>query len=261
MVAGEASLVKYESPVLVSTADNKGKKAKKGAKSAPSRKEEKSVSSTGERLPADERLPVDERLEILNSILPPKEWTKDGQVWIQSVSVVPATTVDVVKLKDSLDIKLQEQHARSTGICPIREELYTQCFDELIRQVTIICAERGIALLSVRDEVNMTCSNYQSLYQSSVAFGMRKALQGQQRSNGHEDYIKGLYQEIRDLHEEVTVEMKRIERFERENKERRDEEARKHQEEVDAQKTRIMNLEDQIIDIKKQAKRAPPPIL
>ena len=32
---------------------------------------------------------------------------------------------------------------RESGIDPIREELHNQCFDEIIRQVTIDCAERG----------------------------------------------------------------------------------------------------------------------
>lgn len=51
--------------------------------------------------------------------------------------------------------------ARETGICPIREELYAQTFDELIRQVTINCAERGLLLLRVRDELRMTIAAYQ----------------------------------------------------------------------------------------------------
>lgn len=52
--------------------------------------------------------------------------------------------------------------------------------DELIRQVTINCAERGLLLLRVRDEIQMTIAAYQTLYESSVAFGMRKALQAEQ---------------------------------------------------------------------------------
>ena len=44
-------------------------------------------------------------------------------------------------------MKLQQRQARETGICPVRRELYSQCFDELIRQVTINCAERGLLLL------------------------------------------------------------------------------------------------------------------
>lgn len=53
--------------------------------------------------------------------------------------------------------------------------------DELIRQVTINCAERGLLLLRVRDEIHMTIAAYQTLYESSIAFGMRKALVAEQR--------------------------------------------------------------------------------
>lgn len=52
--------------------------------------------------------------------------------------------------------------------------------DELIRQVTISCQERGLLLLRVRDEIRMSIAAYQTLYESSVAFGMRKALQAEQ---------------------------------------------------------------------------------
>jgi len=52
--------------------------------------------------------------------------------------------------------------------------------DELIRQVCINCAERGLLLLRVRDEIRMTIAAYQTLYESSIAFGMRKALAAEQ---------------------------------------------------------------------------------
>lgn len=52
--------------------------------------------------------------------------------------------------------------------------------DELIRQMTINCAERGLLLLRVRDEIRMTIASYQTLYESSIAFGMRKALSAEQ---------------------------------------------------------------------------------
>ena len=72
------------------------------------------------------------------------------------MSPTPATRIDVINLQDELDKKLQERQARETGICPIREELYSQAFDELIREVTINCAERGFLLVRVRDEIKMT---------------------------------------------------------------------------------------------------------
>ena len=51
------------------------------------------------------------------------------------------------------------------AIC--RQSLVMSCYlDELIRQVTINCAERGILLLRVRDEIRMTIAAYQTLYES-----------------------------------------------------------------------------------------------
>ena len=73
-----------------------------------------------------------------------------------------------------------ERQARDSGICPVREELYSQCFDEIIRQVTIKCPERGLLLMRVRDEIKMTIAAYQTLYQSSVTFGTRKQLQAEE---------------------------------------------------------------------------------
>jgi len=62
--------------------------------------------------------------------------------------------------------------------------------DELIRQVTINFAERGLLLLRVRDEIRMTIAAYQTLYESSVAFGMRKALQAEQGKADMEKKVK-----------------------------------------------------------------------
>ena len=43
--------------------------------------------------------------------------------------------------------------------------------DELIRQITINCDERGLLLLRVRDEARMTITAYETLYESSIAYG------------------------------------------------------------------------------------------
>eukprot|EP01083_Nonionella_stella_P086357 239938_1 len=109
------------------------------------------------------------------------EWTEGVQLWVQYVSSTPATRLDVVNLQEQLGRMLQQRQARETGIWPIREELCAQCFDELIRQVTINCAERGLLVLRVRDEIRMTIAAYQTLYESPIAYGMRKALMAEQK--------------------------------------------------------------------------------
>ena len=91
-------------------------------------------------------------LLVAISILPPKEFTEKGKLWVRYVSPTPATVVDVLKLKEALEKRLVNGKARDVGICPIRENLFQQCFDELIRQITINCSERGFLLVRVRDE-------------------------------------------------------------------------------------------------------------
>ena len=71
--------------------------------------------------------------DILNAILPPREWNETSKSYIQYVSHQPASRVDVARLREMLDQKLMERQARESGICPVREELFGQCFDEIIR--------------------------------------------------------------------------------------------------------------------------------
>lgn len=124
------------------------------------------------------------------------------------------------------------QQARETGICPIREELYAQTFDELIRQVTINCAERGLLLLRVRDELRMTIAAYQTLYESAIAFGMRKALQTEQGKSDMEARIQQLEADNGDLERQVTEWKLKCDAVEKREAERRDAEAKKHKEET-----------------------------
>ena len=111
-----------------------------------------------------------------------------------------------MNLQEQLDKRLGARQARETGICPIREELYAQCFDELIRQITIDCAERGFLLVRVRDEIRMTVQAYQTLYESSIAYGMRKALMAEQKKNEMTSRIK----ELEDSCDELISETKKL---------------------------------------------------
>jgi dynein light intermediate chain len=79
---------------------------------------------------------------------------RSTEAWlIQFVSIVPATRSDIVKLQTQLDAFMQQRKARNTGIGSIRSELYAQCFDEIIRQITIDCSARGRLFVRVHDEL------------------------------------------------------------------------------------------------------------
>lgn len=183
--------------------------------------------------------------DYLNSILPPREYTEAGQLWVRYVLPNPATKLDVMHLQDELEKKLQERQARETGICPIREELYAQCFDELIRQITIHCAERGFLLVRVRDEIKMTIQAYQTLYESSIAYGMRKALMAEQNKNDMNSHIKTL----EEYNEEQAMTIKRLDQ-EIQDKIRADEE--EHQRLQKGHDDQVKYLQDLIDDFKKE---------
>lgn len=51
------------------------------------------------------------------------------------MSSVPATRQDVTNLQEMLDARLQQTQARETGICPVRRELYKQCFGMIRKHV------------------------------------------------------------------------------------------------------------------------------
>eukprot|EP01023_Acetabularia_acetabulum_P038531 TRINITY_DN36955_c0_g1_i1.p1 TRINITY_DN36955_c0_g1~~TRINITY_DN36955_c0_g1_i1.p1 ORF type:complete len:252 (-),score=44.61 TRINITY_DN36955_c0_g1_i1:100-855(-) len=214
------SLVKYDNAQLVSTSKENRKPQDKSSKKKslpPVEPKSSNVSQTE---------------DILNSILPPREWTEESQLWVQYVSSTPATRLDVINLQEKLDEQLQQRQARETGICPVREELFAQCFDELIRQVTVNCVERGLLLLRVRDEMRMSIAAYQTLYESSVAFGMRKALQTEQGKSDMEIRIQQLETEKADLERQVAEWKMKSEAIEKREAERRENEAKKHKEEV-----------------------------
>jgi dynein light intermediate chain len=150
MIPPQSSLVKYNNPILVSTTKERALKSKKpggkapappagnqdaaaggppaSATSPPSPVKPKPTVFTGSNAGQPGSAGSSQTEDILNSILPPKEWTEDGQLWVQYVSSTPATRLDVVNLQEQLDLRLQQRQARETGICPVREELYAQCF-------------------------------------------------------------------------------------------------------------------------------------
>ncbi|OAF66805.1 inner dynein arm light chain, axonemal [Intoshia linei] len=246
MIPLTISLVKYDSPVLVSRNTERKQSKNKISQSKIDEGTEALPFEGKQKLPPVESKNGQQTDEILNSILPPREWTNGGQLWVQQVSSTPATRLDVINLQQQLDRKLQQRQARETGICPVRRELYSQCFDEVIRQVTINCSERGLLLLRVRDEIRMTIAAYQTLYESSVAFGMRKALQAEQGKSDTEKKIEDLETEKIDLERQINELKAKVEQVEKRSAEQRQIEEKKHSEEIQFLKRTNQQLKTQL---------------
>ncbi|XP_068998092.1 axonemal dynein light intermediate polypeptide 1 [Embiotoca jacksoni] len=247
MIRPGDSLLQYENPVLVSKSTDR--KLPKGrplrvspqqpADSAPipPPPKPKTGPSGASRLDNE---------EILNAILPPREWMEGNQLWVQQVSSAPCTRTEVVNLEELLDRKMQQMQARETGICPIRRELYCQCFDELIRQVTINCAERGLLLSRVRNEIQMTTAVYQTLYESGVAFGVRKVLQVEHCKTDMEKKISDLEDENQALKKQLNEKEAKCDAIVEREAEKRQVEEKKHLEQIQFLKKTNQQLKTQL---------------
>ena len=181
--------------------------------------------------------------EILNSMFLPREWEENGKRFIQYVSPEPATREKARDLFKALDEKIRERQAREKGICPVREELYSQCFDEIIRQVTIECPERGLLLLRVRDEIKMTIASYQTLYESAILFGIKKQLQAEAGKEELKKRKEELEAKKKKLMEKKTQLENKLKAFDKQVEERKQIENAKREEEIKFLKEQNENLE------------------
>ena len=60
---------------------------------------------------------------------------------------VSLEVLEVQEFQEVQKVKEFLLQARQEGICQKRRELFSQCWDEIIRQTTISCEERGLLLL------------------------------------------------------------------------------------------------------------------
>lgn len=185
----------------------------------------------------------------LDTILPPKESTENGQIYMQFVSCTSATTQDVIKLSTKLDSQMKTSGARETGICNQREELYSQCLDELIRQITINCLQRGELLNHIKEQMKETINYYQKLYESSMSFAMRKVLREQKKRAKLEAREKELQKEIQDLNNYIEEKKKKSEEDDKDFQEKIATAKLEHEDNVKNMKESIENKKKRVKEI------------
>jgi len=181
--------------------------------------------------------------DMLNAMLPPREWVEESGTWVQYSSKEPASRLDVISLQEQLDKKLGERKARESGICPVREELYAQCFDELIRHVTLDGPERGLLLMRTRDEIRMTIDAYKTLFTSSVTFGIKKQLRAEQGIPELEAAVLELETDKAALELEVFQIRSKLDIIEKREAERKNADDKRRKEELDFLKYQGQHLD------------------
>ena len=223
------SLVKYDTPYLVSTTINNKK-----AQEEIALNEEKTNSLIRNIFNRDSKSSTSNEFtdysvkDALNLILPPKKIITNEQLWVQYVSCTPVTKAEVQNLKEGLDKRIKVLEAKETGVCTIREQLYSECFDERIRQVTINCLERGILMMLVKTEYENQIKTYQNLYQSSIAYGIRSYLIVEEEKRKMNDENDQMEEECETLSSDIEALKKEIEELKVKDEEQRQELNEKH---------------------------------
>ncbi|XP_060856184.1 33 kDa inner dynein arm light chain, axonemal-like [Metopolophium dirhodum] len=111
--------------------------------------------------------------KVFEYIYPPVEWMEDGMKWRRVASTEPADRNHVIALAQDLKSNLSYWHARMHGVCLVRRELYTQCFNELIRQVCVNSIDRGELLIKIRNEYNASITAHKRLFESGLIFRIK----------------------------------------------------------------------------------------
>ena len=68
------------------------------------------------------------------------------------------------------ELNVHTNHSGEGGVT-----VFDDCFSEIIRQEAIVCEERGEVLSIIRDEYMALIKAYESLFESSAAFAIRKS--------------------------------------------------------------------------------------
>lgn len=128
---------------------------------------------------------------------------------------------------------MSERKARETGICPVREELYGQCMDELIRQIALDGPERGLLIMRTRDEIRMTIDAYKTLFANSVTFGIKKQLRAEQGIPELEAQVADFEAQKSSLELEVYELRSKLDIIEKRETERRNADEKRRKEELE----------------------------
>uniref|UniRef100_A0A7S1TZ95 Uncharacterized protein n=1 Tax=Phaeomonas parva TaxID=124430 RepID=A0A7S1TZ95_9STRA len=169
--------------------------------------------------------------DLLRHMFANQEWTNEMGTWSRAVLTEPAGRGDVQRLQEWFEENLERSQARrgdAYAICPVREQLFSSLFDELIRQITVECPERGLLLLRLRDQLRMTMAHFVETTESATEFGTHQSVAFDDKTRELSTREQKLLDEVSALKAKVrSLEDLQLE-LEREHAERAREQFRRH---------------------------------
>ncbi|GFQ82952.1 uncharacterized protein TNCT_312891 [Trichonephila clavata] len=136
--------------------------------------DDQSAETTTKNRSSDESLSMISK--TLNQIYPPREINEGGKLIKRYVSAKPASLFEIYDLQNIFQFKLKKLEKEITGFSLKIRELHHQLFEELTRQETIDCPERGQLLKSIMNEQLLTLDSVKKNYKSTFSYAVCKSL-------------------------------------------------------------------------------------
>lgn len=153
--------------------------------------------------------------------------------------------MSVIHLQESIETQLKQNEARDVGVCSIREGIYANALNELIRQVTVGCPERGLLLSELRDEMNETNATFDALFGNSCEYSVRKSIERDQKKH-MQSKVHAMVSEVRGLENRVHELRAKYDGIDKRFNEQRQAEEKVHIEEVAFLKKGNLQLTNEI---------------
>ncbi|CAM9168157.1 unnamed protein product [Ectocarpus sp. 13 AM-2016] len=145
----------------------------------------------------------DDITAVLKAILPNREYANVAGEWVQTVSGTVRTRGELEKVQNTVEARLATLQARPGAVCAVRESVFSELYDEVIREITLQNPERGLLLLRLRDETRMNLDTYAEIYRDSVAFSRRNVEGARQELDGVQSALSKLQSQTSGLRAHV----------------------------------------------------------
>lgn len=174
----------------------------------------------------------------------------DQEMQNRRISPEKPSNEAIEELAKHLETLIRDRKCKLEGVCEIRNELYMEAFNELIRQITIDCPERGLFLANIRDEIGYSLSAFEELYDNGMSFNSRRQVSADQDADILNSRKGELQQKLNTLHNERINLSKELANLHAKQAEVEIKDIAEKDQEIEFLKTQNQNLENFLQHVK-----------
>jgi len=211
-VAQQLAIIKYTDPILIDIL-NKNEIPERTLKASAGRAPDKGFpvmpkipglvkETKGDR---DVFYTLHDMRKMLHIMFPSKSYKEGGKLWQKHVSLSQASRWDLYAFEDELLAKNRLLSVNKFGISRMEAQLNFLYLDELVRQETLSCAERGLLVQTIRQELHSYVDLYEDVIASANNFFLRHSRVALKAIDELQEQLSKLEEQKHDLEQELDI--------------------------------------------------------